>query len=96
MSPPRCDKSGRAWAIALPRAGEHWEAGEASLPAPLFAFTSLRSMRCYGMRLLLLFDLGFWLCSRWILHAVLLQPLLLLYEGGRILSKFVAHSGILR
>ena len=40
MSPPRCDKSGRAWAIALPRAGEHWEAGEASLPAPLFAFTS--------------------------------------------------------
>ncbi len=41
MSPPRCDKSGRAWGYALPRAGEHWEAGEASLPAPLFAFTSL-------------------------------------------------------
>ena len=48
------------------------------------------------MRLLFLFDLGFWLCSRWILHAVLLQPLLLLHEGGRILSKFVAHSRILR
>src|SRR5260221_12258897 len=75
------------------------EIGRPEIRPPHLRFTSGMSVRCRGMHLLLLFDLGFrFCCGPTVVHAVvsLLQPCFLLHECRRMLSNFLSYLRVFR